>query len=181
MDYRLDGLSARTFEHLVRSLSLEAISSTSTPFGDGPDGGREAIFDGLTDYGPDSARWNGYGVIQAKFLQRTQDTRRDGLWLLRELKKEISKFTRKSRPLRAPKYYIIATNVVLSPTEGTGIKDKVLEQLRSFQEQCKLANFDFLGLRQDSSTTGQQCQRQTSLLCLDSAWRRPNAIKRDAL
>lgn len=143
MDYRLDGLSARTFEHLVRSLSLEAISSTSTPFGDGPDGGREAIFDGLTDYGPDSARWNGYGVIQAKFLQRTQDTRRDGLWLLRELKKEISKFTRKSRPLRAPKYYIIATNVVLSPTEGTGIKDKVLEQLRSFQEQCKLANFDF--------------------------------------
>ncbi len=46
-DYVLSGLSTREFEHLVQALALDAVSPQVQPFGDGPDGAREATCDGL--------------------------------------------------------------------------------------------------------------------------------------
>jgi hypothetical protein len=142
-DYRLDGLNARTFEHLIQSLAVREIVSTATPFGDGPDGGREATFNGPTNYGPAHARWTGYGVIQAKFLQRPSSNRRtDGRWVESELKKELKKYTRQRKPIRVPDYYILATNATLSSVEGTGSKDRVLKVLRTFADENSVADFD---------------------------------------
>lgn len=142
-DYRLDGLSARTFEHLVQSLALKAITSTVTPFGDGPDGGREATFDGATHYGPEAAHWDGYGVIQAKFLQRPKSSSQDGNWIVKELGNELRKYSRGRRRARRPfDYYIIATNATLSAVENSGAKDRVIKLLEDFVKANGLKGYD---------------------------------------
>lgn len=140
-DYRLDRLSPRLFEHVVQSLAIGAISSTVAPFGDGPDGGREATFDGQTHYGSESAHWDGRGVIQAKFHVRPQDTTRDAAWARAELRKELKQYNRRTRPRPAPDYFIYAVNVVLSPGEGQG-KDLVQAILDEFRQKHKLKGVD---------------------------------------
>ncbi|WP_433326534.1 NACHT domain-containing protein [Spirillospora sp. CA-294931] len=140
-DYRFDGLGSRTFEHFVQALCLKAITKTSTPFGDGPDGGREATFEGATNYGSDSERWNGYGVIQAKFLQRPTNSTKDGSWILEQLSDELAKYKNRASERRID-YYILATNVTLTSVAGSGSKDKVLAMLRHFKKVHKLKGVD---------------------------------------
>ncbi|MDG4781159.1 hypothetical protein O7614_16035 [Micromonospora sp. WMMD961] len=139
-DYRLDGLSPRAFEHLIQSLAYDAITNEITPFGDGPDGGREATFEGATDYGPTAATWSGYGVIQAKFKQRSSSN--DGRWAEIELEKELQAFDSRKRKRRIPDLYIFATNVVLTPTQDTGSKDRVLAALKRFSAQNNVKSYD---------------------------------------
>ncbi|MET9267102.1 hypothetical protein [Amycolatopsis sp. NPDC004079] len=140
-DYRIDGLSTRTFEHLVQSLALDAVVSTVTPFGDGPDGGREATFTGLTQFGPQSDPWSGYGVIQAKFLQRPKTPQQDGTWIVNELRKELNKYSSAAKK-RDLDYYILATNVTLTAVTELGTKDKVIKVLEDFTETQGLKGFD---------------------------------------
>ncbi len=127
-DYNLSGLSARSFEQMIQALSLDVIGPNTTLFGDGPDGGREASFDGPSVYRIGDACWNGYGVIQAKFLQRTKDTHYDGSWAVKQLAEELKKFPK--RKVRRPKYYIFATNVTLSAVEARGAKDRLTRLLQ---------------------------------------------------
>jgi len=141
VDYRLDGLGTRTFEHLVQALSLREISTIITPFGDGPDGAREATFDGETGYGTPGNTWNGYGVIQAKFLQRSKGPVHDGRWIVTEARKELARFTRKQIH-RKPNYYILATNITLTAVEQSGSKDRLFRLLEDFSRRIGLAAFD---------------------------------------
>jgi hypothetical protein len=140
-DYRLDGLSTRSFEHLIQALAVREVVNTTTIFGDGPDGGREATFNGATDYGAENARWNGYGVLQAKFRQRTSSPRADLTWLEGEIKKELKKYTRTRRPLPVPDYLIFTTNIVLTPPKDKGGKDRVRQLLDEFRSQTRLLDY----------------------------------------
>lgn len=126
---------------MVQSLALGIIAPSVIPFGDGPDGGREATFDGLTSYGVEGSRWDGYGVIQAKFHIRPQDTTRDAAWARRELRKELVQYNRKKNPRAVPDYYIYAVNVVLTPGEGGG-KNSVLAILNQFAVKHNLKGVD---------------------------------------
>ena len=130
-DYNLYGLSTRSFEQLIQSIAANVIGPGTVVFGDGPDGGREAVFDGKTQYPSLTDPWDGYVVVQAKFRQRPQGVETDGSWALGQLSKELKKFTSKKRNLRRPEYYIFCTNVVLTPPEKAGSKDRsyiLLEQ-----------------------------------------------------
>lgn len=140
-DFKLDGLSPRVFEHIVQELAIGAISATVTPFGDGPDGGREGTFEGKTCYGTDEVRWNGYGIIQAKYKTRPESVALGGTWAIKELRKELTQFTRAKKRRNAPDYYIFATNVVLAPNEG-GTKDKIIAILKEFTEKYGVKDFD---------------------------------------
>ena len=73
-DYALSRLSSRSFEHLVQALTVRVMGPATLVFGDGPDGGREAIFEREVAYPSESDPWNGYGVVQVKFLQRPSST-----------------------------------------------------------------------------------------------------------
>src|SRR4051794_20671855 len=129
-DYNLNALSERDFEHLVQALALSTIGSAVTPFGDGPDGAREATY--LGPHRPDTAGsvWNGYLVLQAKHQRRPTNDTKSTDWLLRELAREVAKFADAERGLRIPDYYIVATNLVLSPVHDTGGKDRVFAALK---------------------------------------------------
>jgi hypothetical protein len=150
-DYNLFGLGTRSFEQLVQALSARIIGPGIVIFGDGPDGGREATFQGKLDFPTKRGGWGGSGIVQAKFLQRSHGKPKlDADWLLAQLAKEMNLFaTRrkksksKKRQLRQPPdYYILATNVTLSGTARTGGKDRLLEAMVRYKQEFGWKAFD---------------------------------------
>jgi hypothetical protein len=85
-DYDLSRLSNRSFEHLVQALAARVLGPGIVVFGDGPDGGREATFERKVPYHSSVDGWDGYGVVQAKYRQRSGDTHQDGSWAVDQLK-----------------------------------------------------------------------------------------------
>jgi hypothetical protein len=140
-DYNLYGLSTRSFEQLVQAIAASVIGPGTAVFGDGPDGGREATFEGKTQYPSSTSPWDGYVVIQAKFRQRPQSVEMDGAWALTQLSKELKKFTGKKRGLRRPEYYIFCTNVVLTPPDKVGAKDRANQLLGEFAKKLRMKGF----------------------------------------
>jgi hypothetical protein len=68
MVYDLTRMGERTFEDMCRALAVHVLGPDVQAFGDGPDGGREASFEGRLRY-PDPAvdrPWNGFGVLQCE-------------------------------------------------------------------------------------------------------------------
>lgn len=117
-DYNFLSFSPRSFEHLIQALCQKILGPGIRVHGDGPDGGREASFRGRVPYPSAADCWEGYGVVQAKFRQKEAES--DGpSWLIQQLSAELEKFKDHSRRLRSPEYYIIVTNVTLSPMERT--------------------------------------------------------------
>jgi hypothetical protein len=127
MDYRLEALSSRSFEQLVQSIGVLELGPGLVVFGDGPDGGREATFDGTLPRIGTPRCQAGYLVVQAKFLQRPRGARTDGAWALDQLRSELKTYRAGGR--RLPDFYLFATNATLSPVAGTGAKDAVLSCL----------------------------------------------------
>lgn len=149
-DYDFTGLAPRSFEHLVQALGARVLGPGLTVFGDGPDGGREATFSGRMPFPSVSEQWDGYCVLQAKFLQRPRDTGRDGQWLIGEVKKELDAYADPGTKRKRPDYYIICTNVVLGPAGGVGAKDKLAAVFGSYSDRVPLrgwAAWDYDQLR----------------------------------
>jgi hypothetical protein len=124
-DYNLAGLSPRGFEQLIQAISAKIIGPGIVVFGDGPDGGREAIFEGEIPFPSITDHWSGYCVVQAKFLQRPSGITENTGWLIQELERELAKYSKRKVKVRKPEYFILATNIVLSPVAQRGGKDKI--------------------------------------------------------
>ena len=141
-DYNLSGLSTRSFEQLIQALGAKLFGPNLVIFGDGPDGGREATFEGSVPYPSTTQSWNGYGVLQAKFKQRSEGTQKDAEWALQQLRSELEKYAAPDKTRRRPDYYIYATNVVLTPVEEKGSKDRAYSVFQEFEGSVKLKGFD---------------------------------------
>lgn len=92
MDYDLTRLGEREleFEHLSQALALQVLGASVSTFGDGPDGGREASFEGRLRFPESGQLWDGYGVVQAKFKHRLGCGRDDTKTLLRAVAAELN-------------------------------------------------------------------------------------------
>ena len=141
-DYTLEGLSTRSFEQLVQAIAAKLIGPNVVIFGDGRDGGREATFEGHISYPSKEEGWSGYGVVQAKFKQRTQDTKTDGDWALQQLRQELADFNDPAKARKKPDYYIFATNVILTPFPDKGSKDRVASLFEEFSDTVPLKGYD---------------------------------------
>ena len=149
-DYQLERLNTRSFEQLIQALGTEIIGPQLMIFGDGPDGGREATFDGAIKYPATEKSWSGYGIVQAKFRQQPDSVaKKNADWAIQQLKSEFAKL--KPRPKRkqnprsndrvCPEYYIFATNLALSPVARTGGKDRVRTVLDGFKKSHGLKDY----------------------------------------
>ena len=141
-DYDLSRLSSRSFEQLLQALATKVLGPGIAIFGDGPDGGREATFHGKVPYPSVADSWDGYGVLQAKFLQRPRDVTKDGQWAIDQLQLEITKYLNVENNFRDPDYFIYATNVVLTPVKGQGSKDRAEALLEDLKERLPLKGYD---------------------------------------
>jgi hypothetical protein len=112
-------LGPTEFERLVRALCFQVMGPAGVVFSPGPDGGRDFTYDGVIK-GYEPQKWNGYLVVQAKFREVTSST--DDLdWLKIQIEKEFDKLKRGGQ-VRLPEYYIVATNVRLSGSDGRSSK-----------------------------------------------------------
>ncbi len=99
-NYDLRGLSSGSFEHLVQALAAKVVAPGIMVFGDGPDGGREATYEGRMPFPSSEEPWDGYCVLQAKFLQRPRDSKHDGDWAINQLREELKKYADPEKKLR---------------------------------------------------------------------------------
>ncbi len=125
MNYTLNNLGSKNFEHLVQALSKKIIGEGVSIYGAGPDGQREATFNGKAPYPSAEECWDGYWVIQAKFKE--PDTKKvDFLWIRDNFVEEMEGFQKKQQEGKSiPDNYLFFTNIVLTPVEEKGIKDKI--------------------------------------------------------
>lgn len=128
-DYDLSGLSNRSFEQLIQALATKVLGPGTVLFGDGPDGGREAVFEGSVPFPADEDPWTGYIVVQAKFRQTPKGGQQDWKWLVDQAANEFKKYGKRKTQVRVPEYYILATNVFLSAVAEVGGKDRCTTHL----------------------------------------------------
>lgn len=149
-DYQLERLNTRSFEQLVQALGLEVIGKQLMIFGDGPDGGREATFEGPTKYPDGKKQWDGYGIVQAKFRQQPDSqARKNTDWAIAQLNAEFKKLSPRGikkapenqRERICPEYYIFATNLRLSSVVKKGGKDRVKAVFDGFKKSHGLKDY----------------------------------------
>src|SRR5262249_6227013 len=109
MDFDFRAFSTRSFERFAQAMALHVLGHGVLVFGDGPDGAREATYDGTLDYPSNSDRWSGYTVMQAKYLQVPGSPQEDADWLVAQLRAELEKFVTSDSSLRKPNYYILVS------------------------------------------------------------------------
>ncbi|MGW7582500.1 hypothetical protein ACWGKU_39540 [Kitasatospora sp. NPDC054768] len=93
-DYDLTRLGSRAFEQMVVALARRVLGPGVQAFGDGPDGGREATFEGTIRWSAAFSGiastpevWTGFTVLQAKFQVKPKSTpQANGLWLREEIR-----------------------------------------------------------------------------------------------
>lgn len=115
------GFSPDSFEQFIRALALDILGPGVTIFGNGPDGGREACFKGKVNFPfPPNDLWDGYGVIQAKFKEKPEGTKKDQAWAEAQLNSELAVWQRSATRVPKPEYFIFCTNVELSSASNGG-------------------------------------------------------------
>jgi hypothetical protein len=95
MRYDLSRLGEHEFEDMSQALAVCVLGAGVSVFGDGPDGGREATFEGQVNYpdpGP-GGPWNGYGIVQAKYKSSLGGTAEDTAWFIGMVTKELNDWT----------------------------------------------------------------------------------------
>lgn len=126
MDYDLTNLGTLDFENLTAALFERFLGVRVGQFGVGPDGGREATYRGrIAALGEDPLNWDGYVLLQSKFLARPLGTSHDQDWLIKTVESELKEWESQTSARRQendiPGYLVIASNVVLSPAAPGGI------------------------------------------------------------
>jgi hypothetical protein len=142
MVYDLSRLGERPFENLCRALAVHVLGPGLQAFGDGPDGGREACFDGRVRFSTSlDGHWDGYGVLQAKYRRAGLGTK-DVDWLRKQITTELDAWSdpRRKRVTdgRVPEYLIIVTNVRLSSAARIGGIDRIRTLLAGYAERLAL-------------------------------------------
>jgi hypothetical protein len=139
--HELNRMGERPFEAMCRALAVHVLGVGIQAFGDGPDGGREATFEGPTTYTGANGPWKGYGVLQAKYRRSGIGTK-DAEWLRQQVASELDAWLDPGRQRviagRRPGYLIIATNVRLSSVPSTGGIDRVHTLLRGYADRLGL-------------------------------------------
>jgi hypothetical protein len=125
VSYDLNRIGPHKFENLCQSLAMCILGDGVTVFGGGPDGGRDATFEGTFYWPPTKSHVEGYLVIQAKHKRKPTGTRGDSNWFQTQVRQELEKWRFAAARHRHPDYMIFATNVPLSAVSGQGGIDRL--------------------------------------------------------
>ena len=128
VDYPLEDIDPHTFQQIGIALSRAVLGQGVAAYGAGPDGGRDATFEGRVEWsntpGFGEDVWEGYVVIQAKHRSsKDLDPARSLRWLKNHVSSELKSWTNAdSEKRRTPEYLLFITNAKLSPGVGGGIE-----------------------------------------------------------
>lgn len=142
-------MTALSFERLVRAFSFQLFGPPGIVYSSGPDGARDFTIEGKIR-GYESKGWTGYLVLQVKFCEKPLGKDNDISWLENQLQGELVKYTDEAAGLKRPDYYIIASNISLSGSDGnagkgkrrTGGYTKIANVFKKWQNDINLKDFD---------------------------------------
>ncbi|MFI5898449.1 NACHT domain-containing protein [Actinoplanes sp. NPDC051513] len=143
MDYDLSRLGDKQFEHLAQALLVKFLGPQVSVFGAGPDGGREATWQGPVSERRLPDGWAGYGVAQAKFRYSQGTPASNASWLKTQIMAELQEWTKAgTRRTPLPDYFLAITNVTLSAVPGGGV-DSTLDLIGTYSRNLgmKLKGF----------------------------------------
>ena len=145
MNYELNRLGSQEFEKMIQSL-VEGIEPSVKSYGSGPDGQRDFVCNNANFEITIGKKILGYTVGQMKFKD-PNGKEEDWKWLRRNLKSELDGFRKRkvsgSNPGSIPNTYLFFTNVVLTPKEGTGLRDKAEDFVKEYNDV--IPNIQFFG------------------------------------
>ena len=145
MKYELDRLGPDNFEKLIQSLLMGIAGPRTIIYGDGPDGGRDAVIQNANHEIVKDVRAKGYTVAQMKF--KSPDGKEgDWTWLRNNLKKELDSFQerKETQPELVPETYLFFTNIILTPKLDSGTRDKAEKYVSQYTDI--IPNILILGL-----------------------------------
>lgn len=124
MDYiEIHNMDWSSFELLFQAILFRVIGNGVKPFGKGPDGGREATFDGIAEYPSKNNKWKGRWLFQAKFhsIHSLEEAREK---VVGDLTNELINLNKRIKAAIDTKYnnYILATNVPFSSVNSKNKK-----------------------------------------------------------
>lgn len=123
MRYDFNKMSSDAFELMIRSLNQGIFGIACEQYGQGPDGQREFVYNGtIQDKAGNVFEGKTIGQVKYKYITTKED---DYQWLKKEIDKELKGFEGKDAEYH-PDNYLFYTNIVLTPTKDTGIKDKLI-------------------------------------------------------
>jgi tetratricopeptide (TPR) repeat protein len=147
MHYQFFGFDPKSFQGFATTLAGFVFGPGVIAFGDGPDLGRDAIFDGAVPFPfPPEECWNGYGVVQAKCKANPEGASKDQKWALNNLKTELELFVSSPDRVPKPQYYVFVTNVDLAAA-GKGW-DEAERLLKSYYGKLPLRGHAIWGASQ---------------------------------
>jgi hypothetical protein len=131
MNHDLNKLHPFAFENLVVAIARRVIGPGVVSFGQGPDAGRDALYEGQAQYPNAVECWKGRWIIQAKFHSGKTDS--GNQWLLKEVRKEVERFDAHDSLREWPDVWIVASNVDPSGVANTGVYDKAVALIKKKQ------------------------------------------------
>lgn len=132
MKYELNRLGPDKFEKLIQSL-MKGIEPSTIICGNGPDGLREFFIHNASFALDEKNKAWGYTVGQAKFKD-SDGKENEWTWLRRNLKSELEGFkTRLDKSEKIPTTYMFFTNLVLTPKEDNGLRDKAESFVKDYK------------------------------------------------
>lgn len=134
MRYDFSKMDSNSFEEMVRSLNEGIFGIKCEQYGLGPDGQREFVFEGSMQ-DSEGTVFQGRTIGQVKYKYNTTKTD-DYNWLVNEIDGELKRFREKDKEY-IPDNYLFYTNIVLTPTKDTGVKDKINTYVKAHNDIIK--------------------------------------------
>ena len=135
--YRYETLSPTEFERLVLEICQKLLGEGARGFAEGPDGGRDARFDGVANEYPSvNAPWDGTTIIQSKHTNKTDASFSDSDFLgpSGTLAKEIPRIKNLVNQRKLDHYMLFSNRRLTGRTD-----DKIIERI---SQECGLAASD---------------------------------------
>ena len=133
MRYELGRLGPKEFENLSQTLFVGECGLGAKVYGTGRDGGREATYTGEVELEGAKGSWDGYCILQAKFKEVIEESRKNIDWLKGQISKEIADW--KERPTKKPDYLVFSVNIPLTPVSEVGGMDEIDAHINDLQKK----------------------------------------------
>lgn len=145
----LEQLGPVGFQNLAAALLLTAFGPGWQAMGAGKDGGRDLYYRGRLVWTPDGGQgdvWGGYTVAQVKHhATLSSKPAENASWLWGRIREELDAWADPTARGEVPDYWLIVTNVALTPVHEFGGHDQVQQAFQTYFDDLNDSSRDVDG------------------------------------
>lgn len=144
----LEQLGPTGFQNLAAALLLTAFGPGWQAMGAGKDGGRDLYYRGRLVWAQDDQGdvWDGYTVAQVKHhADLSSKPTENASWLWGRIREELNAWADATARGEVPDYWLIVTNVALTPVHDLGGHDQIQQSFRAYFDELDDSSRDLDG------------------------------------